>query len=100
LIDSDLFRPPHGLLKLSQYNYLKKKYRLIMWDLISCDYDARISPSKVFQNVRDFVRPGSILTFHDSLKAKINLMEALPLSIKWLKEEGYRFEAISYQKKS
>lgn len=98
-IDSDLFRPPHGLLKVSQYNFLKNKYRLIMWDLISCDYDIRMKPEKIYKNVRDFVRPGSILTFHDSEKAKINLMKALPLSITWMKEQGYRFEAIPYKKK-
>lgn len=99
-IDSDLFRPPHGWLKASQYNYLKKKFRIIMWDLISCDYDHRIKPKKVLKNVIDFVRPGSIITFHDSLKAKNNLMKALPLSIKWMKEQGYRFEAIPYKKKA
>ena len=98
LIDSDLFRPPHGLLKASQYNYLKKKYRVIMWDLISCDYDNRLQPEKVLKNVTDFVRPGSIITFHDSHKAKTNLMKALPLSISWMKEQGYRFEAIQYNK--
>ena len=70
-----------------------------MWDLISCDYDKRVKPGKVFKNVKDFVRPGSILTFHDSEKARTNLMEALPLSIKWIKEQGYRFEAIPYRQK-
>lgn len=98
-INSDLFRPPHGLLKASQYKYLKKKYRIIMWDLISCDYDKRITPEKVLKNVTDFVRPGSIVTFHDSEKAKVNLMKALPVSIKWMKEQGYQFEAIPYGQK-
>lgn len=98
-IDSDLFRPPHGLLKASQYNYLKKKYRIIMWDLITCDYNTRLKPEKVFKHVTDFVRPGSIITFHDSEKARINLMEALPRSIKWMKEKGYRFEAIPFRQK-
>jgi peptidoglycan/xylan/chitin deacetylase (PgdA/CDA1 family) len=98
-IDSDLFRPPHGWLKTTQYKFLKKKFRIIMWDLISCDYDHRIKPGKVLKNVTDFVRPGSIITFHDSIKAKNNLMKALPLSIKWMKEQGYRFEAIPYKKK-
>jgi peptidoglycan/xylan/chitin deacetylase (PgdA/CDA1 family) len=98
-IDSDLFRPPHGLLKASQYNYLKKKYRIIMWDLITCDYDSRLKPENVFTNVTDFVRSGSILTFHDSEKARINMMKVLPLSIKWMKEQGYRFEAIPYRQK-
>ena len=98
-IDSNLFRPPHGWLKVSQYNFLKKKFRIIMWDLISCDYDQRIEPEKVLKNVTDFVRSGSIITFHDSIKAKNNLMKALPLSIKWLKEQGYQLEAIPYKKK-
>ena len=98
-IDSDLFRPPHGWLKYTQYKFLKNKFRIIMWDLISCDYNRRIKPEKVLKNVTDFVRPGSILTFHDSVKAKNNLMKALPLSIKWMKEQGYRFEAIPFNKR-
>ncbi len=95
-IDSDLFRPPHGWLKLSQYHHLKKHFRIIMWDLISCDYDVRIKPEKVLKNITDFVRPGSIITFHDSFKAKRNLTEALPQAISWIREQGYRFEAIPY----
>ena len=98
-IDSDLFRPPHGWLKTSQYRYLKNHFRIILWDVISCDYDARIKSGKVLRNVTDFVRPGSIITFHDSLKAKRNLMEALPPAIRWMKEQGYRFEAIPYKKR-
>lgn len=96
-INSDLFRPPHGWLKTSQYRFLKKKFRIIMWDLITCDYDKRFSPEAVFRNITDFVRPGSIITFHDSIKAQPNLTEVLPRAIRWLKEQGYRFEAISYE---
>lgn len=98
-VDSDLFRPPHGWLRRAQYRHLKKQYRIIMWDVISCDYDVRVNPEKVFQNVIEFVRPGSIITFHDSVKAQRNLQEALPRVIRWLKEQGYRFEAIPYNKK-
>jgi len=98
-INSNLFRPPHGLLKVSQYNYLKKKYRMIMWDLITCDYDCRFNHEEVLKHVTDFVRPGSIITFHDSEKAKNNMMKALPPAIKWIKEQGYRFEAIPYNQK-
>ena len=97
-IDSDLFRPPHGWMKISQYQHLKQEFRIIMWDVISCDYDVRVSPEKVFRNITDFVRPGSILTFHDSIKARHNLMEVLPKAIRWLKEQGYQFEAIQYNK--
>lgn len=96
-IDSNLFRPPHGFMKASQYNYLKTRYRIVMWDLISCDYDQRLKPGKVYRNIVDFVRPGSIITFHDSIKAQANLEEALPLSIRWMKEQGYQFEALSYR---
>ncbi len=96
-IDSDLFRPPHGWLKMSQYRHLKQHFRIVMWDVISCDYDRRLEPNRVLKNVTDFVRPGSVLTFHDSLKAERNLTETLPLAIRWMKEQGYRFEAIPYQ---
>jgi peptidoglycan/xylan/chitin deacetylase (PgdA/CDA1 family) len=98
-VDSDLFRPPHGWLKMSQYRYLKKKYKIVMWDLITCDYDKRLTPEQVFRNVTDFVRPGSIITFHDSIKAEPNLTEALPRAIHWLKAQGYRFETISFKQK-
>jgi len=98
-IDSDLFRPPHGWLKNSQFRFLKKKFRIIMWDLISCDYDARIKPEKILRNITDFVRPGSVITFHDSIKAKFNLEEVLPLAIRWMKTQGYQFNAIPYNKR-
>jgi peptidoglycan/xylan/chitin deacetylase (PgdA/CDA1 family) len=96
-INSDLFRPPHGLLKTSQYRYLKNKYRIVMWDLVSCDYDRQLNPGQVFKNVTNFVRPGSIITFHDSIKAQPNLVEVLPRAIEWLKENGYSFSAIPYR---
>jgi len=97
-INSNLFRPPHGWLKTTQYHFLKKRFRIIMWDLISCDYDNRLKPEQVLRNITDFVRPGSIITFHDSIKAKPNMVEVLPQAIRWMKEQGYRFEAIPYEK--
>lgn len=97
-IDSNLFRPPHGWLKTSQYRKLRNEFLIVMWDLITCDYDRRLNPEKVYRNVTDFVRPGSIITFHDSIKAQPNLTEVLPRAIRCMKEQGYRFEAISYNK--
>jgi len=97
-INSDLFRPPHGLLRFSQFRRLKSRFKIVMWDVISCDYDAGLSPERVFCNVTDFVRPGSIITFHDSIKAETNLKEALPRSIRWLKEQGYSFGVIPFNK--
>ena len=94
LIGSPLFRPPHGFLKCPQYRLVRKKYRIVMWDVLSRDFDHRISAKEVFNNVMDFVRPGSILIFHDSLKAEKNMKEALPEVIRSLKKQGYRFETI------
>jgi peptidoglycan-N-acetylglucosamine deacetylase len=97
-IDSNLFRSPHGWLKKSQYNHLSKEFRIIMWDVISCDYNSGISSERVFRNITDYVRSGSVITFHDSIKAEKNLKEALPKAIHWIKEQDFRFEAIPYQK--
>lgn len=96
-IHSDLFRPPHGWMKASQYRHLKQKYKIIMWDLITCDYDRRLTSEQVFRNVADYVRPGSIITFHDSIKAQAHLMNVLPRAIRWMKEQGYLFEAIPFK---
>lgn len=99
-IQSRLLRPPHGLLKKSQYKALNSQYQLVMWDIISRDYRSDLTPEKVVSNVMNFVRPGSIIIFHDSLKAEKNLKEALPVVIKNLKQKGYTFTLIpeEYQK--
>jgi peptidoglycan/xylan/chitin deacetylase (PgdA/CDA1 family) len=96
LIRSDLFRPPYGLMKSSQYKELINRYRIIMWDVISCDYDPVLTPDQCYNNVVDFVRDGSIITFHDSLKAKKNILTALPLVIDQLIKEGYSFKKIEF----
>ena len=90
-IHSNLFRPPHGWMRKSQFNELRKYYQVVMWDIISGDYRQDLTPEIVAQNVLDFVRPGSIITFHDSIKALGNLTHALPLVIEKLKESGYQF---------
>lgn len=100
LIGSNLFRPPYGLLKDSQYRFLKEKYNIIMWDVISCDYDPRLNPTDCYRNVIDFVRNGSIITFHDSFKSEKNVLNALPLIIEKLMKEGYSFKKIEYAKTS
>lgn len=91
LIRSSLFRPPHGWLRWGQARLLQKKYRLIMWDLVTRDYSNRLGPEEVFDNVRKYVRNGSIITFHDTTKSWHNLERALPASIEWLSGQGYRF---------
>ena len=91
---TDLFRPPHGHMRKRQYNRLKKYYRIIMWDLVTRDYSKKLRPEQVLDNVKRYVRNGSIITFHDSLKSWDNgcLQYALPRSIEYLKQEGYEFK--------
>lgn len=94
LLQTDLFRPPHGHMRHSQYKVLRKHYRIIMWDLVTRDYSKRITPEQVLKNVQRYVRPGSIITFHDSLKSwnNGNLRYALPRAIEYLQAEGYAFK--------
>lgn len=91
LIKSDLFRPPHGHMRMKQYYVLRKKYRIVMWDLVTRDYSNKLNGKQVFAKVKKYVRNGSIITFHDSLKAEANMKYALPRSIEWLIEQGYTF---------
>lgn len=91
-IHSNLFRPPHGWMRTDQYLYLRKKFTIIMWDLVTRDYSKRLNADEVFENVKKYTRPGSIITFHDSLRSIEKLKTALPRSIEWLKEQGYEFK--------
>src|SRR4030043_1605479 len=77
-IRSNLFRPPYGKFTASQIKYLSDNYQIVMWDILSQDYSQNISPDKVLSNVLDNVRGGSIVVFHDSVKAEPNLTYALP----------------------
>jgi len=89
LIDSHLYRPPHGWMRPSQYAWLGRKYRVILWDVITRDYSRWMTAEDVFANVRHYTRNGSIITFHDSRKSIGKLQYALPASLEWLKEQGY-----------
>ncbi len=91
-LHTDLFRPPHGWMRWIQYLLLRKKYRIVMWDLVTRDYSKRVTAEDVFHNVKKYTRNGSIITFHDSLKSIEKLRTALPQSIQWLKEQGYTFK--------
>lgn len=94
--NTNLFRPPYGKIKLSQSRLLRKKgYKIIMWDIITFDFDTKTTPEKCFSNVNDNVASGSIIVFHDSIKAEQNLRYALPKAIKQLKEKGFEFDVIS-----
>lgn len=86
----NLFRPPYGKIKPSQSKILRKLgYKIIMWDIISYDFDATISPEKCLENVLKNIQSGSIIVFHDSKKAVTNLEYALPRTLQFLKEKGF-----------
>lgn len=113
LTQTHLFRPPYGRIKKSQIRkiqsevqswdpevYLSKnpesathnsKLAIVMWDVLSGDFDTTLSPEKCYQNVIDNTRNGAIIVFHDSLKAFDRLQFALPKTIQYLSEKGYQF---------
>jgi peptidoglycan/xylan/chitin deacetylase (PgdA/CDA1 family) len=93
-VSSQLFRPPYGRLKRTQYEKLSKSYRIIMWDVLSGDYDAATSEEKCLQNVMKHTRNGSIIVFHDSIKAERNLRYALPRALEHFLKEGFVFRKL------
>lgn len=91
LIKSPLFRPPHGFIRWKRAAAIKANMRIIMYDLVTRDYSKKLSGDEVLENVKRYTRNGSIIVFHDSLKAEKNLRYALPKAIEWLKQNGYKF---------
>ena len=89
---TDLFRPPHGLMRPGQYRALSERYRIIMWDLVTRDYNPKLNGREILKKVKRYARNGSIITFHDSLRSVHNLHYALPRAIEWLLQEGYEFK--------
>lgn len=92
---SRLFRPPYGKIKPFQSRILRKSgYKIIMWDVISYDFDATVSQEECLENVLKNVQSGSIIVFHDSKKAYPNLEFVLPRTLQFLTEKGFVCEAI------
>jgi peptidoglycan/xylan/chitin deacetylase (PgdA/CDA1 family) len=99
LIQSNLFRPPYGRLKSKQARVLKSLgYEIIMWTLLSSDYDEQLSKEKCAERLLKRIRPGAIVLFHDSDKAKRNMIYALERLLYEGARQGYRFEALPYKK--
>ena len=81
-------------MRLGQVKALRHRYHIIMWDVVTRDYSKKLPPEMVLENVKKYTRNGSIIVFHDSLKAEKNLRWALPRAIEWLFENGYRFKTL------
>lgn len=95
LVDSTLFRPPYGRMKPRQAQFLQRHYNIVMWDVLSGDFDPKLSPSDCYQNVIQNAGPGSIVVFHDSIKARENMEYALPRVLAYFAERGYAFGALT-----
>lgn len=93
--DKKLFRPPYGKIKKSQAKKLHQLgYKIVMWSVLSADFDAKISKESCLQNVLKNTQKGSIIVFHDSVKAKKNIMYALPKVLEYFSKRGYVFKTI------
>ncbi|MEL7020822.1 MAG: polysaccharide deacetylase family protein [Bacteroidota bacterium] len=89
-----LFRPPYGRLTPAQLRRLQRCYQIVMWDVLSGDFDPQIRPQDCLDNVLNTYRAGSIIVLHDSLKAQKNLMYVLPRLLAHWKKNGFRLLAL------
>lgn len=94
VVKSTLFRPPYGRLTPRQRAFLERHYRMVMWDVLSGDFDPLLSPEQCLRNVVDHAEPGSIVVLHDSLKAEPRLRYVLPRVLEWFAGRGWRFAGI------
>jgi peptidoglycan/xylan/chitin deacetylase (PgdA/CDA1 family) len=90
-VKSNLFRPPYGRIRRIQAKYLTKEYRVIMWDVLSHDYNKKIPASLCLRSVLRSTKKGSIVVFHDSEKASRNMLYVLPRMLEYYTDKGYEF---------
>ncbi|SDB58479.1 Peptidoglycan/xylan/chitin deacetylase, PgdA/CDA1 family [Flavobacteriaceae bacterium MAR_2010_188] len=92
---TQLFRPPYGKITLSQSKRLRGLgYKIVMWDVLSFDWQANLEAENCYTNVKQNAAPGSIIVFHDSIKAANNMKYVLPKTLKYFSEKGYTFKAL------
>jgi len=94
LVPGRLFRPPYGRLRSSQAKAIRNQHQIVMWDVLSGDFDRNISPEKCLDNILRHCRPGSIVVLHDSIKAAPNMRHALTGLLQHFGEKGWSFEPI------
>jgi peptidoglycan/xylan/chitin deacetylase (PgdA/CDA1 family) len=96
LVPSQLFRPPYGRLMPKQAEFLQQHYRIVMWDVLSGDFDENISREQCLTNVLNYAKKGSIIVFHDSLKAWDKLQYVLPKVLEHFSSKGYIFKRLDH----
>jgi peptidoglycan-N-acetylglucosamine deacetylase len=92
IVPSNLFRPPYGSMTPKQYRLLKDKYTIVLWDVLIADYDSSFSAKQCIDIVKSNVKRGSIIVFHDNLKAKDKISEVLPAAIEFITSAGYELQ--------
>lgn len=95
-IDSKLFRPPYGQIRRSQIRMLKSDYKIIMWEVMSHDYEQRVSKDLSLKAMLRYSKEGSIVVFHDSEKAIKKLRYILPRFLEHFSEKGYKFNGLEF----
>jgi len=93
-IDTTLFRPPHGLITRRQVKALSKEFRIVMWSVMTRDFDRRVNQEECLKRAVNGIRPGAIIVFHDNLKAREKVLYALPRLLQYLKEEAYETQIL------
>lgn len=93
-IESGLFRPPYGLMTYRQAKALSRDYRIVMWSVLTRDYDPAVSKEECLQTALEGIRPGAIIVFHDNIKAREKVLYALPRLLEFMDKEGYRSEKL------
>lgn len=94
MVESRLFRPPYGRIRPSVVKHLQFEYKIVMWSVLTGDYNRELSPEQVLTNSIASTRSGSIIVFHDSIKASPNMLFALPRFLDHFISKGFKFSTI------
>ena len=94
LINSNLFRPPYGRIKISQIRHLKKQYKIVMWDVLSRDFDKNTSAIECYNNIINNTISGSIIVLHENEKSLKTVKEILPKILNYFNSKGFSFEIL------
>jgi peptidoglycan/xylan/chitin deacetylase (PgdA/CDA1 family) len=93
-VGGTLFRPPYGRMTVQQYKILKKSHKIVLWTYLSGDFDSGFNADKCLDGIKKTASRGCIMVFHDSLKARRNLMIILPMVLEYFKNEGIQSLAL------
>ncbi len=93
-IESKLFRPPYGKMKWSQYNELKKRFKIVLWDIIPGDFIENNTTERIIENILENISSGAIIVLHDSDKCAEKMLKVLPFILNELSKKGYYFESL------